>query len=82
NYMKVSEIQYLTYRDACFEHGLLDDDREYIDGITEACHWASADSLRRMFASLLVSGSISRLTMIGNVVGNYYLMTFCTGRDD
>ncbi|CAA0830875.1 Unknown protein, partial [Striga hermonthica] len=60
DYMKVGDIQYLNYRDACYEHGLLDDDREFIDGITEASHWASAESLRRMFVSLLVSGSMSR----------------------
>ncbi|CAA0836736.1 Unknown protein, partial [Striga hermonthica] len=40
--------------------GLLVNDREYIDGITEASHWASAESLRRMFVSLLISGSLSR----------------------
>ncbi|CAA0842482.1 Unknown protein, partial [Striga hermonthica] len=60
DYMKVGDVQYLTYRDACYARGLLGDDREYVDGITEASQWASADSLRRMFVSLMVSGSLGR----------------------
>ncbi|CAA0830302.1 Unknown protein, partial [Striga hermonthica] len=60
DYMKVDDVQYLTYRDACYARGLLEDEREYVDGITEASQWASADALRRMFASLLVSGSFGR----------------------
>ncbi|CAA0825383.1 Unknown protein, partial [Striga hermonthica] len=60
DYMKVDNVQYSSYRDACHALGLLGDDREYIDGIAEASHWASADSLRRMFATLLVSGSLGR----------------------
>ncbi|CAA0837474.1 Unknown protein, partial [Striga hermonthica] len=60
DYMKVDNVQYSSYRDACHALGLLGDDREYVDGISEASHWASADSLRRMFATLLVSGSLGR----------------------
>ncbi|CAA0819870.1 Unknown protein, partial [Striga hermonthica] len=60
DYMKVEDVQHMSYRDACYARGLLGDDREYIDGITEASQWASADSLRRMFASLLVSGSLGK----------------------
>ncbi len=40
--------------------GLLNDDKEYIDGITEASFWGSAIYLRKLFAMLLMSGSISR----------------------
>ncbi|XP_042055868.1 uncharacterized protein LOC121800363 [Salvia splendens] len=56
----VNGIQYDTFRDACFALGLLDDDKEYVDGIVEASFWASAHSLRLLFVSLLTSESISR----------------------
>ncbi|XP_047964804.1 uncharacterized protein LOC125209244 [Salvia hispanica] len=56
----VNGVQYETFRDACFALGLLDDDKEYVDGIAEASFWASAHSLRLLFVSLLTSESISR----------------------
>ncbi|XP_042055739.1 uncharacterized protein LOC121800221 [Salvia splendens] len=56
----VNGIQYATFRDACYALGLLDDDKEYIDGITEASFWASAHSIRLLFVSLLLSETIAR----------------------
>ncbi|XP_047953329.1 uncharacterized protein LOC125199313, partial [Salvia hispanica] len=56
----VNGIQHATFRDACFALGLLDDDKEYIDGIIEASFWASTDCLRKLFVTLLSSESISR----------------------
>ncbi|XP_041999633.1 uncharacterized protein LOC121749092 [Salvia splendens] len=56
----VNGVQYDTFRDACFALGLLDDDKEYIDGILEASFWLSAHSLRLVFVSLLSSESVSR----------------------
>ncbi|XP_075475631.1 uncharacterized protein LOC142507875 [Primulina tabacum] len=56
----VNGVQYRSFRDACYALGLLNDDKEYIDGIVEASHWASAQSLRVLFATLLSSDSISR----------------------
>ena len=53
-------IQYNSYRDACYSLGLLDDDKEYIDGIIEASQWAIASSLRNLFVTLLQSRSMSR----------------------
>ena len=40
--------------------GLLDDDKEYIDGIIETSFWGLAFYLRKLFAMLLLTGSISR----------------------
>ncbi|XP_041999843.1 uncharacterized protein LOC121749330 [Salvia splendens] len=56
----VNGVQYATFRDACFALGLLDDDKEYVHGIVEASFWASAQSLRLLYVSLLTSESISR----------------------
>ncbi|XP_042029804.1 uncharacterized protein LOC121776687 [Salvia splendens] len=56
----VNGIQYATFRDACYALGLLDDDKEYIDGIIEASFWASAHSIRLLFVSLLLSETLAR----------------------
>ncbi|GKC23357.1 hypothetical protein Tco_1025507, partial [Tanacetum coccineum] len=49
-----------TNKDACYAMGLLDDDREYIDGITEASFWGAAHYLRSMFVMLITSDTVSR----------------------
>ncbi|XP_073022293.1 uncharacterized protein [Primulina eburnea] len=56
----VNGVQYRSFRYACYALGLLNDDKEYIDGIVEASHWASAQSLRVLIATLLSSNCISR----------------------
>ena len=63
----VNGIQYDTFREACFALGLLDDDKEYVDGITEASIWASPHSLRNLFVTLLSSDSISRPNFVWSV---------------
>ncbi|XP_071727923.1 uncharacterized protein [Rutidosis leptorrhynchoides] len=39
-----------TFKDACYEVGLLDDDQEYIDGIKKTSTWGSGHVVRRLFA--------------------------------
>lgn len=56
----INGMQYPSFKDACYSLGLLDDDKEYIDGIKEASVWCSAHSLRRLFANLLFSNSMTR----------------------
>lgn len=57
---RVNGKLYNSYRDACYALGLLEDDKEYIDGIEEASRWGSAHSLRKLFANLLIAKSMSR----------------------
>ncbi|XP_015948903.1 uncharacterized protein LOC107473830 [Arachis duranensis] len=52
-------VVYPTFRDACYAHGLLDDDQEYIDTIEEASHWSFRYYLRKLFATLLWSNSMT-----------------------
>ena len=40
--------------------GLLDDDKEYIDGITKVSSWGTTFSVRKQFAMLLILSSILR----------------------
>ncbi|XP_024963403.1 uncharacterized protein LOC112503634 [Cynara cardunculus var. scolymus] len=46
--------------DACYAHGLLDDDKEYIETIEEANLTASGFYLRFLFATMLISNNLSR----------------------
>ena len=48
-----------TFRDACYALGLLDDDKEFIDGIKEASNWAIGTYLRKFFVSMLLTHCLS-----------------------
>jgi len=56
----VDGTKYDTFREACLARGLLEDDKEFIDAINEASHWGSGTFMRRLFATLMVSGQFSR----------------------
>ena len=53
-------IEYPSFKEACYALELLDDDKKYIDIITEASYWGSTSYLRWLFAMLLLSNSVSR----------------------
>ncbi|GJZ48131.1 hypothetical protein Tco_0601963 [Tanacetum coccineum] len=54
------DVVYPTYREACYARGLLEDDKEYIDGLLEARLWGMGDYLRSFFVMLLMTDSMSR----------------------
>ncbi|KAL7084236.1 hypothetical protein ACP275_14G212700 [Erythranthe tilingii] len=56
----INNMVYPTFRDACYAIGMLDDDKEYIDGIEEASQWGFAKFLRNMFTTLLLSNQMAR----------------------
>jgi len=55
----VKGIQYLTFREACFALGFLDD-REFIEAIKEASIWGSVNFLRKLFVCMLLSGAMDK----------------------
>ncbi|XP_019163439.1 PREDICTED: uncharacterized protein LOC109159782 [Ipomoea nil] len=61
-------VQYDSFRDACYARGLGDDDNEYVDAINEASHWASADQLRRLFVTLLMSSCMGKPEIVWHAV--------------
>ncbi|XP_058726317.1 uncharacterized protein LOC131597650 [Vicia villosa] len=56
----VDNIQFDTFRDACFAMGFLEDDKEYISTIKEASHWGTGHFLRKLFVIMLLSGAVNR----------------------
>ncbi|XP_019167829.1 PREDICTED: uncharacterized protein LOC109163535 [Ipomoea nil] len=56
----------MTFRDACYSRGLLDDEKEYIDAIEEASHWSSAHSMRKLFVTLLITKPLNRPESVWN----------------
>ncbi|KAK1416261.1 hypothetical protein QVD17_32050 [Tagetes erecta] len=58
--LTVNKQKCLTFRDACYKRGLLDDDGEYIEAIVEASHSGTGYFLRSLFVTMLMSESLSR----------------------
>ncbi|XP_021975067.1 uncharacterized protein LOC110870171 [Helianthus annuus] len=56
----VNDVEYPTFRDACYAYGLLDDDNEYVEAIIEASFTGSGYYLRSLFCTMLMSESMSR----------------------
>ncbi|XP_076949283.1 uncharacterized protein LOC143621878 [Bidens hawaiensis] len=57
--------------DACYAYGLLDDDNEYIEAISEASFTGSGSYLRSLFVTMLMSESISRPEIVWERTWNY-----------
>ncbi|XP_019179623.1 PREDICTED: uncharacterized protein LOC109174850 [Ipomoea nil] len=68
---KVDGVQYNSFRDACYARGLIEDDKEYVDAITEAATWSSAHLLRKLFVTLLTSNSMSKPENVWEMVWQY-----------
>lgn len=48
-----------SFKDACFETGFLEDDKEYVAFIEEAKDWGSSYFLRKLFVTILLSSTIN-----------------------
>ncbi|GJX72896.1 putative PIF1 DNA helicase/replication protein A1-like protein [Tanacetum coccineum] len=60
----VNETKFQASLYACYAHGLLEDDKEYIDGLLEASHWGIRNYLRRFFVMLIMTDSMSWLEFV------------------
>ena len=59
DFKKFEGVTYPTYKDACQARSLLEDDKEYIDGLLEASLWGSGDYLRSFYVMLIMTDSMS-----------------------
>ncbi|GJS87280.1 hypothetical protein Tco_0769916 [Tanacetum coccineum] len=63
DFRKFEGVVYPTCKEACYARGLLEDDKEFIEGIIEASEWGMGDYLRNYFVMLILSDNV-----IGTVV--------------
>ena len=66
----LNERTFNTYEEACYALGLLKDDKEFIDAITEASELASSHELMRLFVSLLFMNTMLNWMWFGMLLGN------------
>ncbi|KAJ0680868.1 hypothetical protein HanPI659440_Chr16g0629231 [Helianthus annuus] len=62
---------YDNFRDACYALGLLDDDSEYIEAIKEANISGSTAYIRNLFATMLLSSTLSRPEVVWESTWKY-----------
>ena len=58
--LMVNGTLHRSFREACFALGLLDDDKEFIEAIKEVSLWGDGNCLRRLFATMLLSNTLSQ----------------------
>ncbi|XP_074355163.1 uncharacterized protein LOC141693869 [Apium graveolens] len=57
----INGVTYPTFKAACYALGLLDDDREWIDCLSEAAVWATGNELRNLFVTMLIFCQVSNI---------------------
>ncbi|XP_072081069.1 uncharacterized protein [Arachis hypogaea] len=67
----VDGVVYDSFKDACYALRLLQDDREFIDAISEAGTWHFVTFLRRLFVVLLTSNNMSRPNFVWQKIWNF-----------
>jgi len=57
----IANVQYPTYREACFAMGFLQDDKEFVEAIKEVRDWGTTHYLRKLFALMLLTSTMNKL---------------------
>jgi hypothetical protein len=70
SYDDIENVWYKTFKNVCYAMRLLDDDKEYIDGIKEASQWGSGYYLRRLFVTLLIADALGKPEIVLRIPGN------------
>ncbi|XP_021999396.1 uncharacterized protein LOC110896241 [Helianthus annuus] len=56
----VDGVVYATFKEACYAYGLLNDDKEWNNALSEAKLWASGSQLRELFVTMLLFCEVNR----------------------
>ncbi|XP_074347407.1 uncharacterized protein LOC141686261 [Apium graveolens] len=57
----VNGVTYPTFKAACYALGLLDDDKEWVDFLSEASVWATGNELCNLFVTILIYFQVSNI---------------------
>lgn len=60
-----------TFKEVCFNRGMLNDDKKYIHAIVESSCSDMSYYLRKIFATLLISDQITRWEFVFNKIWEY-----------
>ncbi|XP_074291256.1 uncharacterized protein LOC141618031 [Silene latifolia] len=69
----VKDRVYPTYKEACFAHGLLSNDKEWHEAMREAGRWAMPSQLRELFVTMLLFCEVTDVLELWN--GSYEMLS-------
>ncbi|XP_062114291.1 uncharacterized protein LOC133825350 [Humulus lupulus] len=60
----INGVTYPNFKGACYALGLLDDDKEWIDCLTEAAIWETGKELRHLFITIVIHYQVSNASQL------------------
>ncbi|XP_071699004.1 uncharacterized protein [Rutidosis leptorrhynchoides] len=67
----VNGVLHPTFKDACFAYGLVNDDKEWTEAISEAKIWATGSQLRELFVTMLLFCNLTQPRITINIPKGY-----------
>ncbi|XP_074303209.1 uncharacterized protein LOC141637635 [Silene latifolia] len=60
----LGDVVYPTFKEACYEHGLLNNDKEWHEAMSEANKWAMPSQLRELFVTMILFCEVTDITKL------------------
>ncbi|KAK1352360.1 hypothetical protein POM88_053299 [Heracleum sosnowskyi] len=64
---RINGVQYKTFKDACRSYGLLDDDNEWHEVLSECCKSGFPSQIRQLFVHIIVNCQVTDLLHLWNL---------------
>ncbi|XP_074265441.1 uncharacterized protein LOC141587873 [Silene latifolia] len=61
---KLGNVVYPTFKEACYAHGLLNNDKEWHEAMSEANRWAMPWQLRKLFVTMILFCEVTDITKL------------------
>ncbi|XP_074265342.1 uncharacterized protein LOC141587773 [Silene latifolia] len=61
---KLGNVVYPTFKEACYAHGLLNNDKEWHEAMSEANRWAMPWQLRELFVTMILFCEVTDITKL------------------